>query len=263
VDPTHLEGLDAVVHLAGENIADGRWTDEKKRRIRESRVQGTRALCEALAQLENKPKVLVCASAIGYYGDRGETLVDENSSAGGGFLSDVCQEWEQATEPARKAGIRVVNLRIGVVLSPKGGALAKMLLPFQMGAGGNLGSGKQYMSFVALDDVVGAIYHALTTESLSGPVNAVAPNPVRNSEFTKALGKVLHRPTIAPVPAFGARLLFGEMADALLLSSTRVAPTRLLESGYKFQCPDIDSALRHVLGQVPTFETAGSHGGHH
>jgi uncharacterized protein (TIGR01777 family) len=242
-----LEGLDAVVHLAGENIAQGRWTQQKKERIRDSRVKGTQILCQALARLAQPPKVLVAASAIGYYGERGDEVLTEESPPGSGFLADVCRQWEAASSPAAQSGIRVVNLRIGIVLSEKGGALAKMLLPFRLGVGGRVGSGKQYMSWIALDDVVGAINHAIANDSLSGPVNAVAPNPVTNYEFTKALGKVLERPTPFPMPAFAARLALGEMADELLLASTRVAPRRLLATGYKFLFPELEGALRHLL----------------
>jgi uncharacterized protein (TIGR01777 family) len=242
-----LSSAAAVVHLAGENIAEGRWTDAKKAAIRESRAVGTRRLCEGLARLADPPKVLVSASAIGIYGDRGDEPLTEESAAGSGFLADVCREWEAATEPAREAGIRVVNLRIGVVLSARGGALAKMLLPFKLGLGGRLGSGKQYLSWIGVDDVVGAIRHALDTPELAGPVNATAPSPVTNGEFTKSLGRALHRPTIAPVPAPMARLAFGEMADALLLASTRVLPERLVASGYRFRHPDLDGCLRDLL----------------
>jgi uncharacterized protein (TIGR01777 family) len=244
-----LEGHDAVVHLAGENIAGARWTPAFKQRLRDSRVVGTRLLCETLAKLERKPKVLVCASAIGYYGDRGDAELTETSPAGEGFLADVCREWEAACEPARQAGIRVVNLRIGVVLSPQGGALAKMLLPFQLGGGGIVGNGRQYWSWIALDDLLGAIQHCLVRDDLSGPVNATAPMPVTNHEFTKTLGTVLHRPTFVPMPAFAARLALGEMADSLLLASTRVLPQRLQQTGYHFRCPTLESALRHVLGR--------------
>jgi uncharacterized protein (TIGR01777 family) len=244
-----LEDFDAVVHLAGENIATGRWTDEKKARIRASRVQGTRLLCDALAQLVRPPKVLVSASAIGYYGDRGAESLHESSRPGADFLAGVCQAWEAATAPAVQRGIRVVNLRLGVVLSPAGGALAKMLLPFKIGAGGVIGTGRQYMSWIALDDALGAILHALMTVASQGPVNAVAPQPLTNSEFTTILGRVLGRPTLLPLPAFAARLAFGEMADALLLASTRVEPRRLLDTGYVFRYPDLDSALRHLLGK--------------
>lgn len=249
VDAQAFAGADSVVHLAGENIAAGRWTESRKRRIRDSRVGGTRALAEALARLERKPRALVCASAIGFYGDRGDETLTEASSAGSGFLPEVCKEWEAASRPAAQAGIRVAQLRFGIVMTPKGGALRKMLLPFQMGAGGRLGSGQQWFSWVALDDVVGALHHAMLTEGLAGPVNVVAPNPVTNAEFTKTLGRVLRRPTVAAVPAFAARALFGEMADALLLSGARVSPRRLLDTGYRFLYPDLEGALRHVLGR--------------
>jgi uncharacterized protein (TIGR01777 family) len=241
------EGRDAVVHLAGENIA-GRWTAQKKQRIRDSRVEGTRRLCEALVKMSARPKVLVCASAIGYYGDRGDEVLTEESAPGSGFLAEVCRDWEAATRPASQKGVRVVNLRFAVVLSAKGGALAKMLFPFKLGLGGIVGSGRQWWSWVAVDDVVGAIAQALTTEQLSGPVNVASPQPVTNREFTKTLGKVLGRPTIFPMPAFAARLAFGEMADAALLASARVQPAKLAASGYRFRYPDLAHALRHVLG---------------
>jgi hypothetical protein len=243
-----LEGLDAVVHLAGDNIASGRWTAAKKASIRNSRVQGTSVLCEALAQLVKPPKALLCASAIGYYGDRGETTLREESPPGTGFLAAVCQAWEAATAPAVQRGIRVVHLRFGVVLSPTGGALAQMLTPFRLGLGGAVGTGQQYMSWIALDDVLGAIHHALSTAALQGPVNVVAPQAVTNQAFTTTLGKVLRRPARLPLPAFAARLLFGEMADALLLASTRVAPVRLVASGYTFHYPELEAALQHLLG---------------
>ncbi len=249
VDTAGLEGLDAVVHLAGENIAAGRWTEEKKQRIRDSRVEGTRLLCETLAGLEQPPRALVCASAMGYYGDRGDEVLTEESDPGSGFLPEVCREWEAAAGPAAEAGIRVVNLRFGIILSPEGGALAKMLFPFRMGAGGRLGSGDQYMSWISLDDAVGAIHHALATETLEGPVNGVGPQPVTNAEYTKTLGRVLVRPTIFPMPAFAARLAFGEMADALLLSSARLEPARLQATGYAFQHPELEGALKHLLGK--------------
>jgi hypothetical protein len=241
-------GADAVVHLAGESIAEGRWNAAKKQRIRDSRVQGTRVLCEALASLEEKPKVIVCASAIGYYGHREEYLLSESSSPGEGFLPDVCREWEDAAEPARAAGIRVVSLRIGVVLSKAGGALAKMLLPFKLGLGGKIGDGAQYMSWVSLDDLVSMARFAIDDEGLSGAVNAVAPRAVTNLEFTKALGRSLKRPTIFPLPAFVARIVLGEMADDLLLSSIRVEPAVLKERGFNFAHPEIDKALSAVLG---------------
>jgi len=245
-----LEGMDAVVHLAGENIAGGRWTAARKAKIRDSRVIGTRTLCETLARLPQPPKVLVSASAIGYYGDRGAEPLWENSAVGSGFLAEVCRAWEEATQPAVQKGIRVVLLRIGIVLSPAGGALAKMLLPFKLGLGGVISGGSQYMSWIALDDVAGAVAHALMTDTLHGPVNAVAPFPVTNREFTKTLGRVLGRPTVFPLPAFGARLAFGEMADALLLASTRVEPKRLLATQYGFRYPELDGALRHLLGKA-------------
>jgi len=248
IDAGGLEGHDAVVHLAGENIA-GRWTAAKKQRIRESRVIGTRLLAEALAKLSRRPRALICASAIGYYGDRGEEVLREESPPGKGFLAETCVEWEAAAKPAADAGLRLVHLRIGVVLHPAGGALKQMLLPFKLGAGGVIGSGRQYMSWIALDDLVGLFQHALANDSLRGPANAVAPNAVTNREFTKTLGKVLSRPTIFPMPAFAARLAFGEMADELLLSSARVEPARLAASGYRFAYPQLEPALRHLLGR--------------
>lgn len=249
LDAASLEGLDAVVHLAGERIT-GRWTAAKKARIRSSRVQGTRLLAETLARLTRPPKALVCASAVGYYGERGTEVVREESPPGAGFLAEVCREWEAAARPAAEKGIRVVHLRIGVVLSAAGGALALMLTPFKLGLGGRVGSGRQYMSWIAIDDLAGIIPHALTNESLRGPVNAVAPQPVTNLEFTKTLGRVLGRPTIFPMPAFAARLAFGEMADELLLASTRVEPARLIASGYKFRAPELEAALRRLLGKT-------------
>ena len=245
-----VDGLDAVVHLAGENVAGGRWTAARKARIRGSRVDGTRRLAAALAALPRPPRTLVAASAIGFYGDRGDETLDESSAPGKGFLPEVCQAWEAAADAAREAGLRVVHLRIGIVLTPAGGALGQMLLPFRMGVGGVIGSGRQYMSWVALDDVLGAVLHALRTEDLAGPVNAAAPNPVTNAAFTKTLGRVLRRPTLLPLPAFGARLAFGEMADALLLASARVDPARLRDGGFRFGHPGLEDALRHVLGRA-------------
>ncbi|MBC7929766.1 MAG: TIGR01777 family protein [Rubrivivax sp.] len=247
IDAKELEGHDAAVHLAGDPISEGRWDEEKKKRIRESRVVGTRLLAETLANLDEKPKVLVSASAIGFYGNRGGEVLREESASGEDFLSEVCREWEKATLAASQAGIRVVHLRIGVVLSATGGALPKMLTPFKLGVGGRVGSGKQYMSWITLDDLVGVIQRALDDEGLRGPVNAVAPQPVTNEEFTKALGGALGRPTIFSVPAFAARLAFGEMADALLLSSARVEPARLKEAGYEFKHPNLEGALTQVL----------------
>jgi uncharacterized protein (TIGR01777 family) len=247
IDAAALEGHDAAVHLAGEPIAEGRWDEEKKRRILESRVKGTRLLAEALAGLSAKPRVLVSASATGFYGDRGDEVLHEESASGEDFLSEVCREWEKATLSASQAGVRVVHLRIGVVLSGEGGALTKMVTPFKLGLGGKLGSGRQYMSWIALEDLVGVIRRALEDESLRGPVNAVAPGAVTNEEFTKALGSALGRPTFMAVPAFAARLAFGEVADAVLLAGARVEPARLKEAGYQFQYPEIEGALRHAL----------------
>ncbi len=243
-----LERSDAVVHLAGENVGAARWNSARKERMRNSRVVGTRLLSESLAQLSAPPRVLVCASAVGFYGSRGDEILTEASSPGTGFLAEVCQEWEAAAEPARQKGIRVVNLRIGMVLSSKGGALPAMLPAFKAGAGGKLGSGRQFVSWITIDDLTRAMTHALATEALSGPVNAVSPNPVRNMEMTKALGRVLRRPTFCSVPAFALQLLLGEMADALLLSSQRVEPRRLLDTGFTFQFDSFETALRHVLG---------------
>jgi len=247
IDTDELEDFDAVVHLAGESIV-GRWTSEKKMRILESRVKGTRLLCESLAHLRDRPLVLVSASAIGFYGDRGDAVMNEESSAGSLFLSEVAKAWEAATEPARRNGIRVVNLRIGFVLSKAGGGLAAMLWPFRLGIGGRVGNGRQYLSWIAIDDVAGAISHAILSDTLRGPVNAVAPHPVTNREFTKTLGRILWRPTIFPLPVFAAHMVMGEMADNLLLASTRVEPARLLASGYEFRFPQLKGALRHILG---------------
>jgi uncharacterized protein (TIGR01777 family) len=247
LDPASLAGHDAVVHLAGENIAAGRWTAARKEAIRASRVDGTRLLATALARLSPPPRALICASAIGYYGDRGAEVLTESSAAGTGFLPEVCTMWEAAATPARNRGIRVAHARFGIILSARGGALAKMLTPFRLGAGGVLGSGAQYMSWISIDDAAGALVHMLRTESLSGAVNVVSPQPVTNREFTKALGRALGRPTIFPMPAFAARLAFGEMADALLLSSARVQPERLSGSAYKFRDERLDAALPRLL----------------
>ena len=238
--------LDAVIHLAGENIADSRWTQKKKDRILNSRVHGTRLLTEAISDLKHKPELLISGSAIGFYGDTGDDTVDESSSRGEGFLSDVASQWEAATQAAQDAGIRTIHLRTGIVLSPDGGVLNKMLLPFKMGLGGVVGNGQQYMSWISIDDVVHLIDHMLNDEQLSGSYNLVAPQPVTNYEFTKSLGRALHRPTISPLPAFAARLMFGEMADALLLSSSRVASNRLSDIGYEL----IDNTLEHALTRL-------------
>ena len=245
--PIDFAGADAVVHLAGENIAAGRWTAEKKRRIEESRVKGTRHLAEQLAATKEKPSVFICASAIGYYGDRGSENLDESSAPGTGFLPDVCKKWEDATRPAEDDGIRTVRIRTGIVLSTEGGALKKMLPPFKLGGGGVLGNGMHYMSWISLEDEVAIIRYLIDNPNINGSVNLVSPNPVTNAEFTKTLGKIIKRPTIIPMPAFAARLLFGEMADALLLSSARVFPNKLISSGYEFKHPTLESALRSIL----------------
>ena len=250
LDKESLEGIDAVVHLAGESITGGRWTPKKKRRILQSRIQGTRLLSESLAGLSSPPKVFVSASAIGYYGDRGDEMLVEDSDPGTGFLPDVCREWEKATESAAAKGIRIVFLRTGIVLSAHGGALAQMLPVFRMGLGGKIGSGRQYMSWIALEDITGIIEFAILTDSLQGPINAVAPNPVSNREFAKTLGRVLSRPSFFMLPGFAARLAFGEMADALLLSSARVSPSRLMDEKYPFRFPTLEEALRHALRQT-------------
>jgi uncharacterized protein (TIGR01777 family) len=251
VPPAAVSGFDAVVHLAGESVV-GRWTDEKKKAIRDSRVLGTRHLAAALAQCESKPRVLVCASAIGFYGDRGDEVLGEESPIGRGFLPEVCSEWEEATQAAREAGIRVVNIRIGMVLSPKGGALAKMLTPFKLGLGGRMGSGRQWCSWIHVDDIVGAIHHAMRTESgasqLSGPVNLVAPNAVRNTDFTKVLASVLRRPAIFPVPKIALRVAFGKQAvEELLLASQRVQPGKLGAIGYTFRFRELRAALENLV----------------
>jgi uncharacterized protein (TIGR01777 family) len=251
IDAGALEGMDAVVHLAGESIAGGRWSSESKQRILASRIDGTRLLCETLAGLSRRPRVLVSASAIGFYGDRGDVMLDENSAVGEGFLPDVCRQWEAATAPARDAGIRVVNLRIGVVLTPLGGALAQMLPPFRLGVGGPLGSGNQFVSWISLDDLMGAVLHCIATASLQGPVNAVAPAPVTNAALSRDLAAVLHRPALLKVPAFALRTLLGEMADALLLASARVLPHRLVESGFVFRGGRLHDALADMLGRGP------------
>jgi uncharacterized protein (TIGR01777 family) len=250
LDATALEGIDAVVHLAGANLAQGRWTPERKREILESRVRGTRLLCEGLARMPAPPRVLIAASAIGYYGDRGDEWLSERSKPGRGFLAELCRAWEAATEPARERGIHVVNLRIGVVLSARGGALRRMLTPFRLGLGGRVGSGRQYLSWIALDDLIGAIYHLIFAADVHGPVNAVAPEPVSNREFTKALGRVLRRPTLFPVPALVVHAVFGELGQALLLEGARVSSSCLEQSGLEFLFRDVESALRAELGQL-------------
>lgn len=250
LSPESFEPVDAIVHLAGESIASGRWTEARKARIRDSRVDGTRNLVRSLARLEQPPRTLVCASAIGLYGSRGNETVDETASSGDGFLAETCREWEAAAREAEELGIRVVLLRFGIILTPSGGALAKMLPPFRLGGGGVLGDGSQYMSWISIDDAVGAIHQALLDGKLSGPVNVVAPEPVTNREFTKALGRVLGRPTLFPMPAPAARLLFGEMADEMLLSSCRVAPRILTAAGFAFDDPRLEPTLERLLGKT-------------
>ncbi len=239
-----LEGLDGVVHLAGKNIADGRWTEAVKREIRESRVGGTALLARTLAGLQRRPGVWISASAVGFYGDRGDELLDEDSSAGTGFLAETCREWEEATAPAVEAGIRVVSLRIGVVLTPAGGALARMLPIFRLGLGGRIGDGKASMSWIGLEDLVRAILFSIDHESLTGPVNAVAPTPVTNAEFTRTLARGLGRPAILPVPAGLLGLVAGEMGRSLLLASTRVRPTRLIGAGFTYRGSTLEDSLR-------------------
>jgi len=244
-----LSGVDAVVHLAGESIAEGRWTEEKKRRILESRQKGTRLLAEKVAGIPEPPSVMVSVSAIGFYGDRGNELLTEESESGDLFLSEVCREWEAAADPAREAGVRVVHPRFGIILSTKGGALGTTLPIFKLGGGGKIGSGRQYWSWVSFDDVIGAIVHVLDTDDLSGPVNVVAPDPPTNAEYTRVLGKVLNRPTLFTVPASAARVALGGIADDLLLASERVEPVRLQETGYSFRHPELEATLRYLLGR--------------
>ena len=246
IDKGALEGLDAAVHLAGESIA-ARWTEAKKARIRDSRITGTRLLATALAGVSSPPRVLVCASAVGYYGDGGDEILREDSPKGRGFLSDVCREWEEAAAAASGRGIRVVHLRFGPVLAASGGALGRMLAPFKAGLGGRIGSGRQWMSWISVDDAAGAAHHALITASLRGPVNAVSPGPVTNAGFASTLARVLRRPALLPLPAFAARLALGEMADELLLRGQRVEPAKLLATGYSFRHPDLEEALRDLL----------------
>lgn len=244
--PDAISGFDAVIHLAGESVV-GRWTTTKKAKIRDSRVLGTRHLGQSLAQAKERPRVLITASAVGYYGDRGDETLREGSRPGAGFLAEVCREWEEANQSASAAGIRAAQIRIGVVLSPSGGALAKMLPAFRMGVGGNIGSGRQWMSWIHVQELVGAIHHILKTDLLHGPINLVAPKPATNAEFTKTLGSVLSRPTVFPVPAFVAKLAFGQMAAEVLLAGQRVEPATLIASGYPFQYPDLRKALEAVL----------------
>ena len=250
LDSAAMDGVEALVHLSGEPIIGLRWSAAKKRAIRESRIRSTALLCDVLSKSSCPPKIWLCASAIGYYGGRADVPLDEDSAAGTGFLSGVCQEWETAATPARKRGTRVVNLRFGVVLSPQGGALKAMLAPFRMGLGGIQGDGRQYMSWITLRDAGDAFMHLLSKDDAEGPVNLVSPTPVTNREFARTLGKVLRRPTLLPLPAFAARLAMGEMADETVLASARVHPKRLLESGFKFAHPELEMALRAMLYPV-------------
>jgi uncharacterized protein (TIGR01777 family) len=248
LDRSALEGVDAVVHLAGETIGK-RWTSSAKERIRASRIEGARLLTEAMREMGTPPRVFVSASAVGYYGDRGSEILDENEAPGRGFLAEVCKDWEAATRPAVERGVRVVNARTGIVLSGRGGALKAMLPLFQLGLGGVLGDGRQYMSWIAIDDVVRGYLHLLEDSGLSGPVNLTSPNPVTNAEFTQTLAKVLGRPAFLRVPAQVLTLPLGEMAQETLLASQRAIPRRLLERGFQFQYPELEGALRHVLGR--------------
>jgi hypothetical protein len=250
LDPRDIEDLDAVVHLAGEPIAAGRWTEARKRSIRESRTQGTATVARAIARAERKPSVFICASAIGYYGDRGETWVDERSAPGTGYLADVCTAWEDATVAARDAGVRTVHLRVGIVIAAAGGALAKMRLPFQLGAGGPIGSGTQGMSWIALDDLIGALAFCMMNPGVVGAVNGVAPHALPQRGFARVLARVLHRPAIAPLPAFVVRAMFGEMGQRLLLEGAFVRPAVLESQGYRFAYPSLEQALRLELGRL-------------
>ena len=246
-DPSKLEGIDAVVHLAGETVSGLRWTDEKKKAIRNSRVVGTRSVVDAISELETRPRVLVSASAIGFYGDRGDEVLTETSKSGKTFLAEVSREWEAESRRAEDSGVRTVLLRTGIVLSKDGGALGTMLMPFKLGLGGVVGDGKQWMSWVSLDDHVDVIVFALENDNVRGAVNSVSPDPVTNEEFTKVMGEVLYRPTFIPVPEFAVHMMFGEMGEALLLDSTRVIPKRLADLGYKFKFPDLKKAIENAV----------------
>ena len=250
IDSGGLDGVGAVVHLAGEGIGNKRWNEAQKAKIRDSRVRGTTLLAETLAKLGKPPKVLLSGSAVGFYGDRGDEVLTESSRPGGGFLADLCVAWEAATAPAKESGIRVSHLRTGIVLSGSGGVLPKMLTPFKLGVGGKLGSGKQWMSWISIEDEVGAMVHLLADDTADGPVNLTAPNPVTNGDFTKVLGKALGRPTVVAAPKFGLKAILGpEMAQELLLFSQRALPTRLLDTGYTFKQPDLDGTLRTALSK--------------
>lgn len=242
-----LEGIDAVIHLAGESVSGLRWTDDKKKAIRDSRVLGTRNVVDAISKLKTRPKVLVAASAVGFYGERGDEEVTESSAAGDNFLAEVSKAWESESRRAEDAGIRTVLLRTGIVLSKDGGALSTMLLPFRLGVGGVVGSGEQWMSWISLDDEIAIINYVIENENIRGAVNAVSPNPVTNHDFTKTLGEVLYRPTILPLPEFAVSMVFGEMGDALLLASTKVIPKRLTDAGFEFKYPDLKGAIEHAV----------------
>jgi len=246
-DPEKLEGVDVVVHLAGENVSGFRWTDEKKKAIRDSRVLGTRNVVDAISKLKDKPKTFIASSAIGFYGERGNEECTESSAAGDNFLAGVSKEWEAESRRAEDAGIRTVLLRTGIVLSKEGGALATMLTPFNLGVGGVVGSGKQWMSWISLDDEIAIINFAIENENIRGAVNAVAPNPVTNEVFTKTLGEVLYRPTFLPLPEFVVGMVFGEMGDALLLASTKVLPKRLEDAGFEFKYPNLKEAIENAV----------------
>lgn len=251
LDPAVLAGVGSVINLCGENVAGGRWSAARRQRILRSRVDATRTLVAAIRSVPTKPDVLVNASAIGFYGDRADEELDEGSAIGQGFLPEVCLAWETHAEGVARTGVRTVLMRFGVVLTPEGGALAKLLPIFRFGLGGKQGGGAQWMSWIAVDDAVGAIYHAMTNDNCSGPINAVAPEPVRNSDFARVLANVLGRPALLTVPAPVLRLVFGRMADETLLSSARVMPQRLLATGYAFAQPQLEQALRHLLGRLP------------
>ncbi len=247
-EPEKLEGIDVVVHLAGENVSGGlRWSDEKKKAIRDSRVLGTRNVVDAISKLKDKPKVFVASSAIGFYGERGDEEVTESSAAGDNFLADVSKQWESESRRAEDAGIRTVLLRTGIVLSKDGGALGTMLTPFKLGVGGVVGSGKQWMSWISMEDEIAIISFVIENENIRGAVNAVSPNPVTNQEFTKTLGEVLYRPTFLPLPEFAVSMVFGEMGDALLLASTKVMPKRLTDAGFEFKYPDLKPAIENAV----------------
>lgn len=247
LDPQDCNEVDCVVNLSGENVSSGRWTEQLKKKIKDSRIESTKLLAETLAKINQKPKVLINASACGFYGNREDEILTESSSSGQGFLAEVCREWEAAWQPAQQAGIRVAAMRFGMILSPKGGALKRLLIPFKLGLGGRIGSGEQYISWIALEDVLEVFLFAMNKESIQGPVNVVSPFPIQNKEFTEVLGKILNRPTFLPLPKFAAKLAFGEMAEELLLTSQRVVPEKLKKQGYQFLFPQLKDALKHYF----------------